>query len=371
MPSAAQTPALLAHITVAKYDDHLPMYRQSEMFGRMGMEIPRSTLSQWSGAVGQALLPLVAALKERLLSCPVLHADESPVQVLSGCGDAQRGYIWAFSPARGQDVQAVIYEITQGRAGEHARRFLGRQPGEPEVPTALRPPAWSGHLMVDDYAGYKALFAGSAMPAVLPGESPGALPAAPPPIIELACWAHARRKFHDLHVANQSPMAAQALVRIARLYAVEAEIVEQGLDQQQAQTLRAQRSLPELQALKTWMLAQRQQMTNGTASAKALDYSLRRWDALQRYAHSGNLPIDNNPIERLIRPWALGRKNWLFAGSLKAAQRAAAIMSLIESAKLNGLEPQAYLTDVLRRLPTQLNSRIHELLPMHWKPQDA
>jgi len=211
--------------------------------------------------------------------------------------------------------------------------------------------------MVDDYAGYKALFAGSASAK------------APPPVIELACWAHARRKFHELHIANQSPMAKEALARIARLYAVESQIGEHKLSSEQAQALRAQRSLPELQALKAWMLVQRQAMTAGTASARALDYSLKRWAALACYAHSGHLPIDNNPIERLIRPWALGRKNWLFAGSMKAAQRAAAIMSLIESAKLNGLEPQAYLSDVLRRLPTQLDRDIHELLPTHWKPQ--
>ena len=217
--------------------------------------------------------------------------------------------------------------------------------------------------MVDDYSGYKALF----------NNDHGPLAGAPPwgPVTELACWAHARRKFHELHVANQSQMAQEALRRIASLYAVETEIREQGLSGPAAQQLRAQRSLPELIALKTWMLAQRQQMTPGTASARALDYSLKRWAALERYAHSADLPIDNNPIERLIRPWALGRKNWLFAGSMKAAERAAATMSLIESAKLNGLEPQAYLCDVLRRLPTQPNSKIHELLPTHWRPQGA
>lgn len=348
------TEALLAQLTVAKYDDHLPLYRQSEMFARQGVQIARSTLSQWSGAVGQALLPLVAALKQEVLACSVLHADESPIQVLAQQGDAKRSYIWAFSPAQGQETKAVIYEINPGRSGEHARRFLCREAPPGNAPGA---PPWSGHLMVDDYAGYKALFAGNAAAG------------APPPVIELACWAHARRKFHELHIANQSPMAREALARIARLYAVEAQIRDLGLNAEQAQELRAQRSLPELTALKAWMLVQRQAMTAGTASARALDYSLKRWEALECYAHSAHLPIDNNPIERLIRPWALGRKNWLFAGSMKAAQRAAAIMSLIESAKLNGLEPQAYLTDVLRRLPTQLDRDIHELLPTHWNPQ--
>ena len=378
--------ALLAHVVVAKYDDHLPMYRQSEMFARAGLSISRSTLSQWSGAVGQALLPLVQALQQEVLSCSVLHADESPIQVLGHQGDAQRGYIWAFSPARGQDIRAVVYEVNDGRAGQHARRFLGRlspaerdqeeqkqkQQKDKDKPATLGAPEpipWSGHLMVDDYAGYKALFEGRArVGAALCDGADSANTAA---VIELGCWAHARRKFHELHVANQSPMAQEALARIARLYAVEAQIIEHGLNTQQAKDLRAKSSLPVLDELKPWMLAQRQLMTQGTAGAKALEYSLKRWEALTRYAHSGDLPIDNNPIERLIRPWALGRKNWLFAGSMKAAQRAAAIMSLIESAKLNGLEPQAYLTDVLCRLPTQLNSRIHELLPTHWKPQGA
>jgi transposase len=343
------TEALLAHVVVAKHDDHLPMYRQSEMFARLGAQISRSTLSQWAGAVGQALSPLVAALKQEVLSCSVLHADESPIKVLAPKGDTLRGYIWAFSPSLGQDTQAVIYEINEGRSGEHARRFLERSGSNRGTP-------WQGHLMVDDYAGYKALFQ----------HGP---PGAPPPVVELGCWAHARRKFHELHVANQSPMAKEALHRIATLYAVEADIRERDLNAEQAQTERAQRSVPELASLKAWMLGQRQAMTPNTSSAKALDYTLRRWDALERYAHSGHLPIDNNPIERLIRPWALGRKNWLFAGSLKAGQRSAAIMSLIESAKLNGLEPQAYLTDVLQRLPTQLDKDIHELLPTHWKPR--
>lgn len=374
------TQALLAQVSIAKYDDHLPMYRQSEMFARLGVSIARSTLSQWSGAVGQALLPLAQALAQEVRGCTVLHADESPIRILGKTGQIERGYIWAYTPAQAQKVRAVIYEINDGRSGKHARRFLGREhPSDRDkdkTQTLSGPPptpAWSGHLMVDDYAGYKALFEGgvSLRAAGAGGVAEGSAATRAAPIIELACWAHARRKFHELHVANQSPMAQEALVRIARLYAVESEIREQGLSVDQARALREQRSVPELADLKAWMLAQLAAMTAGTAGARALQYSLKRWQALERYAHSGDLPIDNNPIERLIRPWAIGRKNWLFAGSMKAAERAAAIMSLIESAKLNGLEPQAYLTDVLRRLPTQLNRDLHELLPMHYKPQGA
>jgi transposase len=258
--------ALLAHVVVAKYDDHLPMYRQSEMFARAGLSLSRSTLSQWSGAVGQALLPLVQALQQQVLGCSVLHADESPIQVLGHQGDAKRGYIWAFSPARGQDTQAVVYEINDGRAGQHARRFLGRlsplergkekrekekqQQKGTDPPTTLgvlgvlgapEPIPWSGHLMVDDYSGYKALFEGGAR--VGASLCDGADSA---PVIELGCWAHARRKFHELHVANQSPMAQEALASIASLYAVEAQIIDRELNTQQAKDLRAKFSLPVL-----------------------------------------------------------------------------------------------------------------------------
>lgn len=382
LPSAA----LLAHVAIAKYDDHLPLYRQSQMFERQGVQIARSTLCQWSGAVGQALWPLVQALKAQVLGARVLHADESPIQILGKNAQNQRGYIWAFTPAQGQGVKAVIYDICEGRSGRHVRRFLGRQTKADREhdreankhranPTHEHPP-WSGHLMVDDYAGYKPLFEVGVRLRASDTRGPQQIGTDESsydlePITELGCWAHARRKFHELHIANQSPMAQEALQRIALLYAVEAQIRDQGLSVEQAKTLRQAHSRPVLIALKRWMLDQLAAMTAGTAGARALQYSLKRWDALERYAHSGDLPIDNNPIERLIRPWAIGRKNWLFAGSMPAAQRAAAIMSLIESAKLNGLEPQAYLTDVLQRLPTTLNRDIHELLPTHWKPHNA
>jgi transposase len=283
------TEALLAQVVIAKYDDHLPLYRQSEMFARQGVQLSRSTLSQWSGAVGQALLPLAQALKQQVLGCSVLHADESPIQILGQTGQSERGYIWAFSPAQGQDTSAVIYEICDGRSGKHARRFLGRgtaadrDKDKDHLPSGHSPPQrppWSGHLMVDDYAGYKALFEGGVSLGALGAEDGPSTGERPAPIIELACWAHARRKFHELHIAHQSPMAQQALARIARLYAVESQIREQGLSVEQAQALRELRSLPELQALKTWMVGQLATMTAGTAGARALQYSLKRWEAL-------------------------------------------------------------------------------------------
>ena len=201
------------------------------------------TLSLWDGKVGQTLLPLVEALNDEMLRCSVLHADESPIQVLTHKGDAKRAYIWAFSASPGQATKAVIYEINDGRSGEHARRFLRRSDNEDDSsPRQERQAPWCGHLMVDDFAGYKALFQ-------------HAPPGAPPPVIELGCWAHARRKFHELFVANRSPMAEQALQHIAQLYAVEADIKVRQLDAQQAQQLRAQRSLPRLEAFKVCLAA--------------------------------------------------------------------------------------------------------------------
>lgn len=181
--------------------------------------------------------------------------------------------------------------------------------------------------------------------------------------------AHARRKFHELHVHHHSQVGEQALAIIQQLYEVERDAAT--LDSPQRQALRQERSRPIADALQQWLLQQRTKVPNGTATAKAIDYSLKRWEALVRFIDRGDLPIDNNWVENQIRPIALGRKNWLFAGSLRAGQRAAAIMSLIHSARLNGHDPYAYLRDVLTRLPTQLNSRIEELLPHRWKPTDA
>ena len=178
--------------------------------------------------------------------------------------------------------------------------------------------------------------------------------------------AHARRKFFDMHVSNKSEIAQQALTYIGQLYEVEREVKHLGTDERGR--VRQTKSKPLIDAFHRWMLLQRQRITDGTATAKALDYSLKRWDALTRFGQDARLPIDNNWIENQIRPIAIGRNNWLFAGSLRAGQRAAAVMSLIQSAKLNGHDPYAYLKDVLARLPTQKNSRIEELLPHNWTP---
>ena len=186
---------------------------------------------------------------------------------------------------------------------------------------------------------------------------------------EVGCLAHARRKFFDLHAANQSQIAGFALQQFARVYEIERGVKE--LDTEQRQAVRQQQTRPILDALHEWMTLQRRQVPDGSATAKALDYSLRRWDALTRFVDDGQLPVDNNWIENQIRPIAIGRNNWLFAGSLRAGQRAAAVMSLSQSARMNGHDPYAYLKDILTRLPTHKASRIDQLLPHRWKPADA
>jgi transposase len=325
-------PGLLAWVMTSKYLNHLPLYRLEQIAAREQVILSRSTMAEWVGRTGVALQPLAERLTWYLLQGNTLHADETPVaQLEPGNGKTRKAYLWAY---RSNDLDAgtriVIFDYQAGRSGRHSQNFLQN---------------WQGHLLVDDYGGYKALFNRATSPC-----------------IELACWAHARRKFFDLHQANNSPMAFEALQRIGGLYAIEAE--GKNLSIEARQQLRKEKSLPILDALHNWLLQTRMQTANGGASAKALDYTLKRWPALVRYAHSGNLPIDNNPVENVIRPIAIGKKNWLFAGSERAGQRAAAIQTLLGTAQLNGLDPAAWLKDTLTKLPTWQNSRIDELLPL-------
>lgn len=327
------TTGLLAQVLVAKFADHLPLYRQESIFERAGLAIPRSTLGAWVGACGVQLQPLVDALKEEILTHSVLHADETPVQMLKpGSGKTHRSYLWAYAPGAFEDLRAVVYDFCESRAGENAKVFLGD---------------WRGALVCDDYAGYKQILSSG--------------------VTEVGCLAHARRKFFDLHASNKSQIAYSALEQIGRVYDIEREVKE--LTPDERQRIRQTRSKPVLDTLYSWMQLQRQKVPDGSATAKALDYSLRRWVALTRFIANGQLPVDNNHIENQIRPIAIGRNNWLFAGSLRSGKRAAAVMSLIQSAKLNGHDPFAYLKDVLTRLPMQRHSMIGELLPHRWQSQ--
>lgn len=325
------TAGLLAQVLVAKYADHLPLYRQEGIFARAGLALPRSTLAQWVGACGVQLQPLVGALRTMLLARGVLHADETPVAMLApGNGKTARAYLWSYSTTPYDPLRAVVYDFAEGRAGHHAATFLK---------------GWTGKLVCDDYAGYKALFAQAG-------------------VTEVGCLAHARRKFHDLWANHSSQIAFEALGLFWALYEVEREVGE--VDADQRRRIRQLKARPIADTLLQWLTLNRQKVPDGTAIAKAIDYSLKRWAALTRYLDDGALPPDNNWVENQIRPIALGRSNWLFAGSLRAGQRAAAIMSLIQSAKLNGHDPYVYLKDVLERLPTQPASRIDELLPHRW-----
>ena len=322
-------PGLHTWVMVQKFVDHLPLYRIAQISHRYGVPIASSTLADWVGRNGVALQPLVDRLAERLRQRTILHADETPVQQLDpGKGKTKRAYIWAYrTNDLEDDPPIVIFDYQSGRSGTHAQDFLQ---------------SWRGHLMVDDYAGYKSLFKTG--------------------IVELACLAHARRKFFDLHVANGHPVAQQALQCIAELYAIESMAKE--MDTAARQQLRQTHAQPKLNVMHAWLISTRIATADGSGLAKAIDYSLRRWPALARYAQSGDLPIDNNPVENVIRPIAIGKKNWLFTGSERAGKRAAAIQSLFATAKLNDIEPYAWLKDTLEKLPTWPYSRIDELLPL-------
>ena len=333
------TTGLLAQVLVAKYLDHLPLYRQESIFERAGHLIARSTLAQWVGECGVQLQPLVDALAAELLRQPVLHADETPVAMLKpGHGKTHRAYLWSYCTTPFNPVKAVVFDFAESRGGQHVRDFLG-------LPGTHKQPGWQGKLVTDDFSGYKACFELG--------------------VTEVGCMAHARRKFHELWANHGSQVGEQALKFITLLYDIEREVA--GADSQVRLDAR-RRSRPVADALHQWMRQQRQKIPDGSATARAIDYSLNRWVALTRFLDDGDLPIDNNWVENRIRPIALGRQNWLFAGSLRAGKRAAAVMSLIHSAKLNGLDPYAYMRDVLQRLPTQSASRITELLPHHWQP---
>jgi len=323
-------PGLLAQVVIQKYTDHLPLYRQEAIFARSGIELSRTTLAEWIGVVGLRLQPLVDALTAKLKDSPILHADETPVAQLDpGAGKTKRAYLFAYRSTGAAPI--VVFDYCPSRAGKHAGAFLGD---------------YSGALMVDDYVGYKALF----------NEN----------LIELGCWAHARRMFFDAHKASASPIAEDAIRRIGALYAIEEQARD--LDDDARREYRQRHATPILDDIKRWLDDLRPKVLGNTGLHKAVEYTERRWEALTRYLDDGRIPIDNNPIENAIRPIAIGRKNWLFAGSETAGQRAAAIMSLLATAKANGIEPHAWLTDTLTRLPTTLDRDIDSLLPL---PQSA
>jgi transposase len=330
------SPGLLAHVLVSKYCDHTPLYRQSQIFARHGVEIDRSTLANWVGGACWWLEPLQARLAAHVFGSGKIFADDTPIPVLDpGRGQTKTGRLWVYTrddrPWGGPDPPAAVYFYSADRKAERPASHLE---------------GFRGVLQVDGYAGFERLTTG--------GE-----------IVLAACWAHTRRKFYDLHEATGSPIAAEALCRISELYAVEKTI--RGRTAKERQTVRNAQSRPLVDAMKPWLEMQLGRIPGRGGLAEAIRYALTRWSALCRFLDDGRIDLDNNPVERAIRPVALGRKNHLFAGSDGGGARWATVCSLIETAKLNDVEPFAYLKDVLERMTEgHLMSRLDDLLPWNW-----
>ena len=323
---------LLAHIVVCKYDDHLPLYRQAEIFAREGVRLETSTLSGWVGATAAALQPLVDALAGAVMASDTLYVDDTPVPVLApGTGTTRTGRIWTYvrdeRPFAGERPPAALFFYSPDRKGQHPSDHLKE---------------FSGILHADGYAGFNELFAGNR-------------------VAEAACWAHVRRKFFDVHAATGSPIAREALDRIGQLYRVE-EIIHGALPDDRRRE-RQQKSKPIAEALWAWAEETARKLSRKSGLAAAFRYMRSRWTALIRCFDNGRLALDNNPAERALRCVAIGRKNYLFAGSDAGGRRAAALYSLIETAKLNGLNPQAYIADVPARIGDHPARRIGDLLP--------
>ena len=325
-------PGLLAHVAVAKYCDHLPLYRQSVIYSREGVELKRSTLADWIGQICHLLRPLNDALRTYVMDTDKLHGDDTPVPVLQpGRKTTKQGRLWGYlrdnRPAGDTAAPAVWFDYTPDRKGKWPQEHLAH---------------YRGTLQADGYAGYNALYKTGR-------------------VHEAACWAHVRRKFFDVDKAQPESFAATALAYIARLYVVEKEIKGQ-LPAHRA-SVRQARAGPIVAELKEQLRSTLSRIPRKMPLAQAIHYALVRWEALTRYIDDGVLEIDNNPIEREIRPIALGRKNYMFAGSDAGGERAAMLYSLINTAKLNGLDPEAYLTHVLSTIADHPVNRVDELLP--------
>ncbi|MGH7041009.1 MAG: IS66 family transposase [Acetobacteraceae bacterium] len=324
-------PGLLSQVLVAKYCDHLPLHRQAEIYARDGVDVDRSTLADWVGQSATLLRPLVDAVGTHVMTAERVHADDTTVPVLDpGAGSTSTGRLWCYvrddRPFGGNAAPAVLYCYSPDRKGEHPQAHLA---------------SFRGILQADGYAGYAGLYERG--------------------VTEAACWAHARRKFFDVHAATQSPVAQEALQRIAAFYAIEEEIRGQPPDARLA--VRTTRSAPLFSGMKNWLDSSLNRIPGKSPLAGAIRYSLSRWEALTLVLRDGRPCLDNNAAERSMRPITLGRKNWLFAGSDADGNRAAAIYTLTETAKLNGLDPRDYLTQVLKRIADHPVKRVHELLP--------
>ena len=329
-------PSLLAHVIVSKYADHLPLFRQSEIYARQGVEISRSTMADWVGAASDLLGPLVEAIGRHVFAGRKLHADDTPMPVLApGNSKTKTGRLWTYvrddRPAGEEAPPAVWFAYSEDRRGEHPRQHLKN---------------FTGALQADAYAGFHHLYGNH--------------------IYEAACWAHARRKFHDIHLAHASSTTTEALARIGALYAIEDEIRGKPVDLRLS--VRQARARPLSDELRKWMEKALRSLSSKSETAAAIRYALSRWRALTRYTDDGLLEIDNSAAERALRAVALGRKNFLFAGSDSGGERAAAMYTLIGSAKLNGLDPELYLRTVLAQIADHPISQIQDLMPWNLAP---
>lgn len=335
---------LITHTLISRFVDHVPYYRQEAINARSGVHTPRSTLAALAGQGGAALEPLHEAQRHFVLGCAVLHADETPVALLDpGAGKTRRAYIWAYARSWHDAQPGVIYDFCRGRGSQYPMAFLG---GDERRGLGR----WTGTLLTDRYQAYEAVLDSRTQPDRRAA----------------ACVAHARRKFDELAKARTSALGDEAIVRFAEFYAIEAGLA--GLPDEERRQQRQLLAAPRWQELKVWLQLERRRVLDGGSAAAAIDYTLGHWAALTRHLDDGAVAIDNNHLERQIKPWAMGRKAWMFVGSEQAGQRAAVVMSLVQSARMCGHDPYAYLRDVLQRLPTQLNSRIEELLPHRWSP---
>ena len=340
--------ATLAHVVVHKFDHHLPLYRQAEMMAAQGLDIDRSTLAGWAGQAAHLLDPIVSRIREQGLKASKIHADDTPVPMLvPGKGKTAQARLWAYvvdDRASGATTPPLVwYRFTPDRSGIHPQ-------------TELR--AFAGLLQADAYAGFDKLYS-------LPRTGSGGNR-----ISEIACWAHVRRKIFDNHATSPTPLTTDLLDRIAGLYRIEEQVRGEPPDRRRA--VRQEHSRPQVDALRLAIDDALRRLSPKSAMAKALAYGRKRWNALTRYLDDGRAEIDNNIAERAIRAIAIGRKNWLFAGSKAGGERAAQLYTVIETAKLNGLEPQTYIADVIEKIAQGWPaSRWDELMPWNWTADAA